>query len=68
MLDIQSNTSFLIKDKYNEIKNFYINKDSDDIYNFTPHALRYNILKYTLKIASLPFAMLSQVIEFVTFG
>lgn len=68
MLDIQSNTSFLIKDKYNEIKNFYVNKDSDNIYDFTPHALRYNTLKYTLKIASLPFAMLSQAIKFVTLG
>ncbi|XVN40312.1 MAG: hypothetical protein RCO49_05610 [Rickettsia endosymbiont of Argas persicus] len=68
MLDIEAKTSLYIKVKYKKIIELCINNEVDDIYHFIPHSLRYNILNYTLKLASLPFTIISGVTEFLTFG
>ncbi|MEY4463592.1 MAG: hypothetical protein RLZZ81_563 [Pseudomonadota bacterium] len=57
MLDASNIASFLIKEKYNIIKtSCESNRNMDDIYNLTPHSMRYTCLNY-LKLLSLPISL-----------
>ena len=50
-------TSHLIKQKYTMIKtSCELNQDMDEIYNLTPHPIRYTCLNY-LKLLSLPISL-----------
>lgn len=68
MLSTAGLISLLIRDKYTEIKKFSKDSSDLDIYDLTPHPPRYNILKYTLKLISLPITALVQTTKFVTLG
>ena len=74
MLGTQDIISILIRNKYAELTQFYTNKNgeavhnSEDIYEFTPHPLRYSALKCIFKLSALPLSMIVGVIRYSTFG
>jgi len=65
MLDNQEITSLLIAKKYKEVTEF---QNESEIYEFTPHPLRYTNLKYLLKTLSFPISITCNLIKVVSQG
>lgn len=68
MLDTNDIALLLIKNRYKDIKEFYINKEVGDVYDFTPHSIRYTCLKYCLSAVSIPLSLVISGVKTITCG